>query len=221
MSKKKKQSAASSPESAEPSGKSSSTHVNLTSEGAEPRAEGTSIPAMLVVILAILLFVADMYLMENRGEFNPVVYQPHASLEDIQAQWPIDPVIEERKKGKKVYETCSACHQPNGLGTPGSFPPLVGSEWVLAEGPERIIRIVLHGLQGPITVNGQAFNNVMPPFGPVFTDAEIAAVLTYIRGEWGNKASRVTPEQVAKVRKERPADAPAWTVEALLKTAEK
>lgn len=217
MSKKKKQSAASSPESAETSAKSPS-QVNLLSEGAEPRAERTSVPMVLIVILSILVFVCDMYLMENRGEFNPVVYQPHASLEDIQAQWPIDPVVEERKKGKKVYDTvCAACHQANGLGTAGSFPPLAGSDWALAEGPNRIIRLILNGIQGPITVNGQAFNNAMPPWGAVLQDEQIAAVVTYIRSEWGNKASAVTVEEVAKIRAAEAKRELPWSAEELLK----
>jgi mono/diheme cytochrome c family protein len=217
MSKKKKQSAASSPESAEPSSKTAG-QVNLLSEGAEPRAEQVSIPMALVVILTLLVFVSDMHLMENRGEFNPVVYQPHATLEDIQAEWPVDPGVEWKKKGKKVYDSvCAACHQANGLGTAGSFPPLAGSDWVLTEGPNRIIRLILHGIQGPITVNGQAFNNAMPPWGAVLPDDQIAAVVTYIRAEWGNKASAVTAEEVAKIRTAEAKRELPWSAEELLK----
>ncbi len=68
------------------------------------------------------------------------------------------------KLGEATYaKTCAACHQPTCLGLPGAFPPLAGSEWVKESDPTRIIRIVLHGVGGPIRVNGTLFNGVMPP----------------------------------------------------------
>ena len=82
---------------------------------------------------------------------------------------------------------------------PGAYPPLAGSEWLL-NNPEVPIRIVLHGVQGPITVKGSSFNNAMTPFGDQLSDAEIAAVLSYERSSWGNNAAPVTSEQVATVR---------------------
>jgi mono/diheme cytochrome c family protein len=108
------------------------------------------------------------------------------------------------KVGQKIFTAnCAVCHQPTGLGTPGQFPPLAGSEWVAAESPNRIIRAVLNGLQGPITVKGQPFNNAMVPWKSVLTkDEEVAAVLTFVRQnkEWGNSAPAVTPEQVKAIR---------------------
>lgn len=102
--------------------------------------------------------------------------------------------------GKTVYATCQACHQADGNGLPGAFPPLAGSEWV--NGPvENLIRIQLRGLTGPITVKGQQFNSVMPP-NATMSDDEIAAVLTYVRSNFGNSSSAVTPEQVKALRSE-------------------
>lgn len=103
------------------------------------------------------------------------------------------------KTGAEVYATCTACHQVNGQGLPGAFPPLAGSEWVTGRA-EIPIAIVLHGMQGEITVKGAKYNNVMTPWGTTFNDQEIANVVTYIRSQWGNKAKAVTAADVAKVR---------------------
>lgn len=114
--------------------------------------------------------------------------------------------------GKKVYlRICFACHQPTGLGLPGAFPPLAGSAIVTEADPGKIIRIVLHGLQGPIEVKGTTYNSMMPPIVPALTDKEIADVLTYVRNEWGNKAAPVTVDAVTQIRaKEKGRTAP-WT----------
>lgn len=102
--------------------------------------------------------------------------------------------------GGEIFQgKCVACHQANGGGVPGVFPPLAGSEWVLGN-PERLAHIPLHGIQGKLTVKGTAYNGMMPVFGELLTDGEIAAVLTYIRSQWGNKADAVTEETVKKVR---------------------
>jgi mono/diheme cytochrome c family protein len=111
--------------------------------------------------------------------------------------------------GAEVFTKCAACHQTNGQGMPGSWPPLAGSEWLL-NNPEVPIRIVLHGLQGPITVKGQSFNNAMQAWADQLSDAEIAAVLTYERSSWGNAASAVTEAQVKAVREATASQTTAW-----------
>jgi mono/diheme cytochrome c family protein len=103
--------------------------------------------------------------------------------------------------GEVLYARCVICHMANGEGTPGAFPPLAGSEWV--NGPAaRPIAIVLHGLEGPITVKGATYASAMMPYGTnvPMSDAEVAAVLTYVRSSFGNSAPAVTEEEVAKVR---------------------
>jgi len=95
---------------------------------------------------------------------------------------------------------CAACHQATGAGLPNVFPPIAESEWV--NGPaENLIRIQLRGLMGEITVKGAKYNSVMPP-NAAMTDKEIADVLTYVRTNFGNKASAVTPAMVKKFRGE-------------------
>ncbi len=104
--------------------------------------------------------------------------------------------------GRALYQRCAVCHQPTGAGVPGSFPPLAGSEWATAANPGAAIRVVLKGLQGQVTVKGQRYNSAMPAFGTgqPMTDAEVAAVLSYVRTSWGNKADSVTAEEVGRVR---------------------
>jgi len=111
--------------------------------------------------------------------------------------------------GKEVYMKaaagggmCFTCHQPNGVGLAGQFPPLAGSDWVLGD-KDRLIKISMYGLMGEIEVNGVKYNNVMAPPGippGSLTDDQIANVLTYIRNDWGNSASAVSAEEVATVR---------------------
>ncbi|WP_035616245.1 HEAT repeat domain-containing protein [Haloferula sp. BvORR071] len=109
-------------------------------------------------------------------------------------------------RGKALYggeAACFACHGPDGGGMPLLGPPLNGSEWVTGK-PETTIKILLHGITGPITVAGETYNPTaeMPALGinPTFTDDKIADVLTYVRNEWENKAPAVTPDVVKKVR---------------------
>jgi mono/diheme cytochrome c family protein len=111
--------------------------------------------------------------------------------------------------GAELFTRCAACHQASGMGMPGAYPPLAGSEWLL-NNPEVPIRIVLHGLQGPITVKGGSFNNAMTPFGDQLSDAEIAAIISYERSSWGNSASKITAEQVKSVREATKAQTGPW-----------
>ncbi len=118
---------------------------------------------------------------------------------------------------------CFACHQPTGLGLPGMFPPLAGSDWVNAPKADRIIRNVLHGVMGPLNINGKAFSTpapMMPPQGAALNDQQIADVLTYVRSSWGNTGGPVTPDQVKTVREAEKARTSMWTEAELLKIAD-
>jgi mono/diheme cytochrome c family protein len=103
--------------------------------------------------------------------------------------------------GAVVYQRCAACHQANGAGVAGTYPPLAGSEIAMGA-PGRMIDIVLHGLTGPIVVHGASYNGTMPPFGTgaPLSDAEVAAVVTYVRHAWGNTAGPVNASDVARER---------------------
>jgi mono/diheme cytochrome c family protein len=128
------------------------------------------------------------------------------------------PFVAQAQDGKALYARCTACHQENGKGIANAFPSLVGASWVT--GPaSRPIAIVLHGLQGPLKVGTATYNGVMIAYGTgqPMTDAEVAAVVTYIRTSWGNKASAVTAAQVAQVRAATKARKGAFTEAELLK----
>lgn len=90
--------------------------------------------------------------------------------------------------GAQVYGSCSGCHQANGQGVPGAFPPLAGHAADLyTTSPEYLAQVVLFGLQGPITVDGAQYSGLMPPWHDSLSDAQIAAVLNYILSSWDNE----------------------------------
>ena len=106
------------------------------------------------------------------------------------------------EKGKQVFMgLCFACHQPDGKGLPGIFPPLAGSDYLKAD-HDRAVRIVLKGLSGPVTVNGMSINSAMPPQEAVLTDAQVADVLTFVLNSWGNTGEAVSAERVKAIRNE-------------------
>jgi mono/diheme cytochrome c family protein len=107
-------------------------------------------------------------------------------------------------KGEAIFQkTCAACHQHDGLGKEAVAPTLVGSEWVLAPGGERLVRIVLNGLNGPISVQGRVWNLPMPPWRENLDDDAVAVVLNYIRSGLGtNQATAIKPELVRTARQE-------------------
>lgn len=97
---------------------------------------------------------------------------------------------------------CSACHQATGQGVPGVFPPLDGSKYVTGDKVERLAAIMIYGLKGPVKVNGTTYNNVMLPLGKTLNDKELAAVASYVRGAWSNKASGLEATVFTKVRQQ-------------------
>lgn len=113
--------------------------------------------------------------------------------------------------GKTVYmQVCVACHQPSGLGLPPVFPTLSKTEYVSGS-PERFAAMILKGVMGPITVNGQQFNNIMPPQEAMLTDEKIAAAISYVRSNFGNSSPAVAAEVVAAARKKFADKKTSWT----------
>ncbi len=126
--------------------------------------------------------------------------------------------------GRETYaQICAACHQPHGGGNPGVAPPLAGSDWISGP-PERLARVVLHGLFGPVEVNGQRWNLHMPGLGALDTmsDEKVAGVLSFVRRAWGNTADPLDPALVTTVRRETSGRTLPWRAEELgfLKTAD-
>jgi mono/diheme cytochrome c family protein len=125
-------------------------------------------------------------------------------------------------KGKEIYLTdgsCATCHQPDGKGlTASGFPPLAGANWVTGS-EERLVKLVLKGLYGPIEVSGKKYPGQVPmtPFEGMLNDEEIAAVLTYVRNSFGNKAPAVSAQKVKELRAAVRSKKGFYTPEELLK----
>jgi nitrite reductase (NO-forming) len=138
------------------------------------------------------------------GKTAEEIYRPGTRLEQLAktADVPTGPLSDADllEKGAHVYSTlCVTCHQAEGQGTPGVFPPLASSDYLMAD-KERSIRILLNGLKGEITVNGSVYKGEMPKFP--LSDAQIASVLSHVRNNFGNKGDLVRVEDVARVRAE-------------------
>ncbi len=119
---------------------------------------------------------------------------------------------QDKAKGQKLYnEYCKTCHQDGGKGLTTVYPPLAGSDYIKSHPKSDIIKSVTGGLKGEITVNGKKFNGVMAPLPAKYTDQDVADILTFVYGSWGNPGGTVT---VADVKKNRAKAAPAAAAKA-------
>lgn len=173
-------------------------HSQLMREKAEPTESMKPMPVVLMFIFGLLLGWGGYYIGEYNGDFRPDVFDPNwvpggGGGEEIE----FDPIA----RGKKLFQKqCQQCHQVDGMGLPGTYPPLVASDWLL-NSETRPIKILIKGLSGSVTVLGKTYNGNMPPVGH-WRDRDIAAVLTHVRSTWGNSATEITEEMVTKVREE-------------------
>ena len=165
---------------------------------------GNPLPVpMLLIVAATTLFGAAYFLMftgsgrVNGGDQRSAVVR----------------VAKEESAGPDgealFQQNCATCHQANGMGVQGAFPPLAGSSW-LTETEEIPIMVVLKGLQGEIEVKGEVYNGQMIALGEMLNDDKIAAILSYARSAWGNQAPAITPETVATIRKKYTAQTSPW-----------
>ena len=153
---------------------------------------------------------------------QPVLNDPGTSSYQTQDSWigatPVSAGV--AADGKKLYTTrCMSCHQNNGQGVTGVFPPLAGSEWVTGK-PDLMVNVILHGLTGEISVKGVKYSGAMPPWGTFLKDDEVAAISNYVRTSWGNKASEITAEEVTKIREATKSRKQPWTAAELGLTAQ-
>lgn len=199
-------------------------HGAIEHEDKKPADGAVPIPPWLIAIAMVVTFSAAYYLGAFSGGFSGDIFNERlgSSAEGGSnagagsGSGAAAPVETLAQQGKKVFtQNCVVCHQPTGMGLPPTYPPLVKSEWVLGT-PKRAVMILLKGLQGPVHVKGQVFNGAMPAWGLTLTDKKIAAVLSYVRSEWGNNAGEITPDQVTAVRKEVAAHSDPWAEADLL-----
>jgi mono/diheme cytochrome c family protein len=175
----------------------------------QPKADRQSVPIWLIILLFLLLYWGMVYFDERGAWFNEQVYAPYRALEQVVAFQPVSGEADFLRKGQQLYhDNCAVCHTDAGTGNPvNNCPNLTGSEWVSAAGPGRLIRIVSKGATGPIEVNGKVWSGgIMLAMGDQLPGDEneksekIAAIVSYIRNTFGNKASAVTPKEVLDVR---------------------
>jgi len=191
-----------------------------TPEVAPLSSEREPLPVWIYLICGFALFLAGSSFtglgslgqgLLDQGPGGPVHVAGAAA-----AAAPASPI----QLGKKIYDgNCASCHQASGAGSPGSYPPLVNSPFVVGS-KDRLAAILLKGLQGPLTVNGGSFGTmVMPAQESILTPEKIADLMTYLRGSWGNKANAVTVDEVNTAKTKFASQTSAWTQPDLLKIA--
>jgi mono/diheme cytochrome c family protein len=178
-----------------------SNETDSTPAGAEPVAARSHLPMWILLLMIALLYLGGIYFDRHSGWFDRQVYSPYASAAMLDSYQPKSGAAAAVAQGRRVYEqVCGVCHGADGLGKPGLAPPLAGSEWVNTAGHNRLAHIPLMGLDGPITVAGKDWAMNMAAMGAALSDADLAAVLTYIRSSWGNKAGEVTADDIKAIR---------------------
>ena len=184
-------------------------HAAVQREKREPRVGAEPLSIWLIAVYGLAIFFGGAYLGRYSGNFSGDALDPYGgeaqTMKKVGGPQGAQQATElsPRDRGKKIFAAnCQTCHQANGQGVAGQYPPLAGSEFTIG-GSRRPAMIVLKGLQGPVKVKGQQYGTaVMQPWDKTLTDQKIADVLTYERSEWGNNASPVTAEQISALRKE-------------------
>ena len=163
-------------------------------ENADPTEGDRPVPWFVLTVVGALLTWAVVYIF-IQGRDDVVALGDRRTLSTLQGK-PAGAAVD----GGQIYSAqCVACHQATGAGLPGVFPPLAGSEWVT--GPDKVAAaILLHGITGKLTVKGASYNGQMPAFKDKLSDAEIAAVLSHIRANFGNSAGKVSADVVKAER---------------------
>ncbi len=183
-------------------------------EKGDPYELETPIPAPVLALVAAMVAFGMAYILAAAPDQRPELGDQR-TLADLAAA-PGAKAGAAKADGAAIYAArCAACHQASGLGLPGVFPPLAGSEWVNGK-PELLASILLHGVQGRITVKGLAFDGVMPAFKDQLDDESLAAVASYARAQWGNAGAPIPAGTVASVREKTASRGTPWQGDAEL-----
>ncbi len=197
-------------------GKDMSDKRPIDTENADPTELNTPVPRLIIGLIIGLIAWGIGYILMADPTGVAALGDRRAPAALVAADAGAAGVVID---GRQLYaNTCQACHQATGQGLPGVFPPLAGSEWVT--GDEHILaQIVLHGLTGPIEVAGVTYDGAMPAFGGQLNDAQLAAVLTFIRSEWGNGAPAVEDATAKAARAATAGQEQPWAGIAQIKAA--
>ena len=177
----------------------------------EPYEVNRPIPVLVLAVTVALVAWGVYTLWADSGPSTEAAAEAEAPVAGIDS----DPAIADNPSalvsaGSTIFAAnCATCHQANGSGISEAVPPLVGSRYVTGSA-ETPVQILLHGIKGRIEVAGNSYDGRMPRFGETLTDQEIAAVVSYIRQQWGNSAAFVEPAFVAQQRDRFAADRGPW-----------
>lgn len=190
-------------------------HRAIFRESPDPQEGREPAPWWLWTGVVLAIFWGGWYLGRYGGTFGAATHvalgAPDRAVTDAVAAKTATAATDPVAAGRQVFtKNCQACHQATGRGLPGAFPPLVGSEWAVGS-PEVLARILLNGLQGPVTVAGGTYNGAMPAWRDQLKDDEIAAVLTYVRQWAPNHAGPIAPALVGAVRGATAGRTTPWT----------
>jgi len=181
-------------------------------ENPDPLEAGRPVPLALWILALVLVICGGVYIARSNLALA-AEYGDRRTLADLQQKPKTAGPGAAAADGAAVFASrCVACHQAGGTGLPGVFPPLAGSNWVNGR-DTTVVQILLHGIQGTLTVNGAAYNGVMPNWSSL-SDAEIAAVLSYVRSQWGNKGGAVDVALVSAQRAATAARSGPWNGDA-------
>lgn len=170
-------------------------------EQAEPSERTQPIPLIAAAITLAMVLAGAAYIFFSEP-FGAPGLGDRRTLADLRG-----PAAGAVADGKQLFTAqCAACHQASGKGLPGAFPPLDGSEWVTGD-PRILANILLHGVTGEMTVAGNVYKGAMPSFQKL-ADAELAAIASYVRSGWSNKAQPIGADLFAAERKAASRTAP-------------
>ena len=182
--------------------------------------EHEPVPVWLYLICGLMLFLAgssftglDVF---GRGLLDQGPGGPTMASASSAAEPPATPL----ELGKKIYgNNCASCHDSSGSGSPGKYPPLIGSEWVLGS-KERLAALLLKGIEGPLNVKSVCYTgNIMPAQEAILSPEKMANLMTFLRGSWGNTAGPVTADEVTKAKGKFASQTASWTEPQLLAIA--
>ncbi|HAU59777.1 MAG: hypothetical protein CML14_04685 [Puniceicoccaceae bacterium] len=191
-------------------------HSKLNVEKHPPTKGFLSAPLIFVFVFGCLIFVCSIQLAHSTNQFQ---LHPPTDVVDLTDEEKEALRIERKfESGKKIFALrCASCHQANGLGIPGQYPPLDGSKWATSD-PALVSYIILNGLKGEIVVKGEVYGTsaaVNMAAVPI-TDREIANVTTYVRQAWGNNSSEISTDEVVQFRQDTSAKQEQWTGDELV-----
>ena len=193
-----------------------SKHVRLNQIKHEPTKGFLQAPLIFVFVFGCLIFVCSIQLAHTTNDFQ--LHPPKEIVELTPEEKEALRLDRKISSGEKIFAVrCASCHQANGLGITGQYPPLAGSKWATAN-PEIITNIILKGLKGEIVVKGETYGTsaAVNMAAVAINDREIANVVTYVRQAWGNDANEVFEDEVASTRAGSVEQEEQWTGDQLV-----